>query len=124
MDTKNIEKTLCDFLEEVAKQGIRHPRDIECIAKAVYALEGLQGLGGEEYSYNSRNSYNSYDGGGSYEGGTSTRRGMRGRSRNSYDGGYSGHNITGMLREKLEEVMETADSEMDRQKVRSLMERL
>lgn len=118
MDTKMIEKTLEDFLEGIAKRGIRHPHDIDAIAKAVCVMELLRGQGGEsedEYSYGG-----SY-GGNSYEGGTSTRRG---RSRRSYGEGYSGHDITGMIREKLAEVMETADSDMDRKKVRMLLDKL
>lgn len=114
---KKAQEALEGFLGELTEGGINHIRDIELMTKTIYALDMLQGL--SEGGGNSYRRGRSYDGGNSYDGGMSNRRSYR-----SYDDGYSGHDIKEAMREKIEELMESADSEKDRRIAREMLAKL
>ena len=107
-------------LRSVVGSNRSNPRDIEFATKLVCALKAIEEMGGEGASFMSGNSNR-----GSYQGGGSNRSGMSGRrSYRSYEGGYSGHDIKQAMREKMEELMDEADSDMDRRMVEDMMHKL
>ena len=138
MEQKTIQKlqdNLCEVLDDFAQNGIKSAGDVETVKHALSGYEKLlvicameQGQSGRRYydggSYDGGGSGRSYDGGsgrgsydgGSYDGGSGRRR----RSYGSYDSMRSGHD----MRQKLERMMDEAESEQERRVIQEAMKKL
>ena len=130
----------------IRKNSNMTPMDIEIITKDICALEALKRIengGSEGYSEESSgNSSNSYRRGrsrstGRYmsrdsypdEGGTDRYYDSGSNSSRSYDGGsgnsgYSGHSIQDRMVDKLERMVDEAQTENERKTVREWIQRL
>lgn len=128
-----LEMELCDILQDYAQKGIKSASDVETVKHALSGISKLKII--EEMDKydeeHSNRSYRSYDGdyGGSYrrshamgqyDGGSYEGSYRRGRSHDGYEGGRSGHG----MRERLEQMMEEADSDREREAIRMALQKL
>ena len=117
-----IEEAVCDRLKAFAERGINSASDIADVKNATSILKNMgiikamdeHGEDGASYDYEGgsyRRHRRSYDDGGS---------GRRYYDNDSYDMGHSGHD----MRQKLERMMQEADSDREKQVIREMMNRL
>lgn len=130
MEQKTIQKlqdNLCEVLDDFAQNGIKSAGDVETVKHALSGYEKLLVICAMEQGQSGRRYYDggSYDGGGSgrgsydggsYDGGSGRRR----RSYGSYDSMRSGHD----MRQKLERMMDEAESEQERRVIQEAMQKL
>ena len=125
---EELKKVLCDELDEIAKKGKLTAGDLDTVDKLTHSIKSIEtimsmgGYSGENYgaSYARGNRGGSYDnmsyrdgmGGGSY----ARRRDRRGR----YSRGYSRDD----MREELQELMEEAGTEQEREAIRRCIEQM
>lgn len=147
MENKVLDKTR-EALEEhiqliVRKNSNMTPPDIELLTKDLCALEILKRIeqGGGEEGGSSMNAY--YDGNSSYRRGRAANgrytsrdsssyydggSSMGGSSRSSYDGsnnsGYSGHSKRDRMIDHIEQLLDVAQSEQERQFLHNWLDKI
>lgn len=135
MDSDKVRK-ISEALEEhiemlTRKRGGMSPQEVELLCKALCALEAAKRLddGGGEYSYRrgraANGRFTSRDSG-SHDG---YHDGGGGNSNRYYDGesgnsGYSGHSKRDRLIDHLEQLMDAAQNEPERQFLRNWLARI
>lgn len=134
MDSKVIEKlkeTLGDALAQFSRKPDINPHDVENMTKILCALDMLNGIEDGGYSERSYRRMRSHDGssndgsyrryrdGGPNDGGS--HRYHDGDGGSSNERGYSGHDLRGMMLDKLDEMMDNAHTEKERKMVQEWM---
>ena len=129
-----IEEAVCDRLKAFAERGINSASDIADVKNATSILKNMgiikamdeHGEEGSSYDYEGgsyRRHRRSYDDGGSgrrYYDGEGGGSGRRYYDNDSYDMGHSGHD----MRQKLERMMQEADSDREKQVIREMLNKL
>ena len=135
MDNGKLKKT-CEALEEhiemlTRKRGGMTPQDIELLCKDLCAIETIKRLegGGEEYSESSYRRGRAMDGRFTSRSGASTEFYDGSHSGRYYDGGsgnsgYSGHSKRDRLIDHIEQLMDAAQTEQERQFLRNWLDRI
>ena len=129
-------KKACEALEEhiemlTRKRGSMSPQDIELLCKDLCAMESLKRLeeGGGGYS-EAHSGDSSYRRGRAMDGRFTSRDGGGGSgSSGYYDGGsgnsgYSGHSKKDRLIDHIEQLMDAAQNEQERQFLRNWLDRI
>ena len=128
-----IEDAVCDRLKAFAERGINSASDIADVKNATSIIKNMEIIKAMEEHGENGSSYD-YEGGSyrrrrmSYDDGGSGRRyydgeggsGRRYYDNDGYDGGHSGHD----MRQKLERMMQEADSEREKQALREVLNKL
>lgn len=124
---EKIRESVEEAIKPILKKGeSMTPADLESLTKAVCIIEKIKRIESDDfnddYSYERGRSpitgrYVSRD---AYHDGASTRRYYDGKSNN----GYSGHSIQDRMIDRLERMMDEAQSENERQTVRDWIHRL
>lgn len=126
---KDVKELLSDTVKEIYNKGNLTPTDIEVINKSVEAIKFIEeicamndeyedGYSGCNYSRRSMN----YDGG--YSGRRNGRYSSYGYDNRNYDRRYSGENGNPRMIEKLEDLMESATNNHERDIIKSCIEKL
>lgn len=120
---KDIEKLLCDVIEDVYNKGSVTPTDVEMMNKAVETIKHIEeicNLGNYEEGYSGCN-YSRYNSGYS---GYSNNRGRYSSYNRNYDRKYSGEDETSHMIEKLEDIMDSTTNNHDREIIKSCINKL
>ena len=128
-----IEDAICDRLKAFAERGINSASDVADVKNATSIIKNMEIIkameqhGEDGSSYDEGGSYRrhrrSYDDGGSgrryYDGDGGSGYSRRSYD-DSYDGGPSGHD----MRQKLERMMQEADSDREKQVIKEMLNKL
>lgn len=130
-----IEDAICDRLKTFAERGINSASDVADVKNATSIIKNMEIIkamqhGEDGSSYDEGGSYRrhrrSYDDGGSGrryydgEGGSDGGSGYSRRYYDSYDMNRSGHD----MRQKLERMMQEADSDREKQVIKEMLNKL
>ncbi|MBR3722097.1 MAG: hypothetical protein IKN12_04955 [Selenomonadaceae bacterium] len=109
-----------DALTELAQKKDLNNSDLEAITRLLCVLEQIGRVGGNSYGNAYDNSYNSF--GRAYDGGSYRSRGSyRSHNSNGNGAGYSGHDIRGKMLSQLEQMLDSAHNEQEKNMVESWM---
>lgn len=117
---KDVEKLLCDVVEDVSNKGNVTPTDIEMMNKAVETIKHIEeicNMNNYEEGYSGCN-YSRYNN--SYSG----NRGRYSSYGRNYDRRYSGEDETSHMIEKLEDIMDSTTNNHDREIIKSCINKL
>ena len=121
---KELEDLVATELNKIVKKGELNPAELKnasdamCLMEKVYEVYEKMGNiqnGGETPNYSERTVSMHYGG---------YRNPMTGRYTNTYNRGYSGHSIQDRMVDKLERMMDEANSEYERNTIAEWIERL
>lgn len=114
---EELEDLVIVELNKIIKKGDLTAVELKNATDAVCLLEKIANIqnGGENPNYSERTVSMHYGG---------YRNPMTGRYTNSYNRGYSGHSIQDRMVDKLEHMMDEANSEYERNTIAEWIERL
>lgn len=114
---EELEDLVIVELNKIIKKGDLTAVELKNATDAVCLLEKIANIqnGGESPNYSERTVSMHYGG---------YRNPMTGRYTNSYNRGYSGHSIQDRMVDKLERMMDEANSEYERNTIAEWIERL